>query len=460
MPRVAYSHMLSEPEYQVSIKRSFAIQSFVLAIIVALLLPLGVFGATVSSRQYTKAHARKVTERRIAKKRVVKARHVVVRRRVKTVHTRTVVRRTVVKKRTVVRRAPVRTVRARYVRRPRIRRRRYYQTWTTSSYSEDQTAGDITAGEDPVVRQAAIEALGDMNGAVVVIDPETGRILAMVNQKLALAGGAIPCSTIKLSVALAGLSEGIVTKDTKINIGHGVRLDMTQALAHSNNLYFEALGRKLGFERVAHYAHEFGLGELAGWGIAGEHLGTYPSHEIPAAEGGVGRMCSFGQGVNMTPLQLGALMSAIANGGTLYYLQHPTTLQQEDDFQPKVKRYLNIAQYVPEIMPGIAGAVDYGTARLLRQSFTDEEVVGKTGTCSEGGTRLGWFVSFANTQRGRVVAVFMLQGGRPTYGPRAAALAGKFYRSLWDHNFFARTGPLTPTPVADAATGLDSGESR
>ena len=54
-----------------------------------------------------------------------------------------------------------------------------------------------------MVRQAAIDALGDMNGTAVVIDPSNGRILAMVNQKLALSPGAEPCSTIKLSVALA-----------------------------------------------------------------------------------------------------------------------------------------------------------------------------------------------------------------------------------------------------------------
>ena len=72
----------------------------------------------------------------------------------------------------------------------------------------DITEGDVTAGEDPIVRQAAIDALGNMNGTVVAIEPTSGRILAMVNQKLALSSGAQPCSTIKLSVALAALSEG------------------------------------------------------------------------------------------------------------------------------------------------------------------------------------------------------------------------------------------------------------
>ena len=142
-------------------------------------------------------------------------------------------------------------------------------------------AGDITTGEDPVVRQAAIDALGDMNGTAVVIDPSNGRILAMVNQKLALSPGAEPCSTIKLTVALAALSEGLVTRDTPVQLP-GFRMNMTQALAKSNNLYFEELGRELGFERVRHYATQFGLGELAGYNIPGEQLGEYPDQPIPA----------------------------------------------------------------------------------------------------------------------------------------------------------------------------------
>jgi hypothetical protein len=60
-------------------------------------------------------------------------------------------------------------------------------------------------------------------------------------------------------------------------------------------------------------------------------------------------MCSFGEGISMTPLQLGALVSAIANGGTMYYLQHPSTPEQIADFEPRVKRRLDIAPLIPEI---------------------------------------------------------------------------------------------------------------
>ena len=333
------------------------------------------------------------------------------------------------------------------------RRHRYYERFTASSFVKgDIGEGDITTGENPVVRQAAIDALGDMNGTAVVIDPSNGRILAMVNQKLALSPGAEPCSTIKLTVALAALSEGIVTRDTMVQLP-GFRMNMTQALAKSNNLYFEELGRELGFERVHHYATEFGLGELAGYNISGEQLGEYPDQPIPEAEGGVGRMCSFGQGVSLTPLQLGSLVAAIANGGTLYYLQHPTTPEEIANFQPKVKRALDIAKYIPDVEDGMAGAVEYGTARSLRVNFRDLPVFGKTGTCSDNGTRFGWFASYSDSPGGGLVTVFLLEGGRPVFGPRAAELTGEFYKNLWDRDYFAAKNQTARNGADGTAAG-------
>ena len=327
------------------------------------------------------------------------------------------------------------------------RRHHYYERFHTSSFASDIAEGDVTGGEDPVVRQAAIDALGSMNGTVVAIEPTSGRILAMVNQRLALASGAQPCSTIKLSVALAALSEGLIDKETEVALGSRSRMNLTQALAHSNNAYFEAVGRKLGFEKVHYYAQQFGLGELAGYRIPGEHLGAYPDQEISAKLGGVSKMCSFGEGISMTPLQLGALVTAIANGGTLYYLQHPISPEAVANFEPRVKRHLDIEPAIPEISDGMAGAVAYGTARSLRLNFNEESILGKTGTCSHAGTRFGWFASYANTDIGRIVTVVFLQGGRPTFGPKAAEIAGRLYRNLYDHNFFvAGTAATAFTP--------------
>jgi penicillin-binding protein 2 len=318
----------------------------------------------------------------------------------------------------------------------RRRVRVYGERFTASSFADNLTSGDVSMGEDPVVRAAAIEALGNMNGTVLAIDPSSGRILAMVNQRLALSAGAEPCSTIKVAVALAALKEGLIKSDTPVNLGGHYSVDLTHALAKSINLYFEVLGRAMGFERVKHYANEFGLGELAGYNIPGEQLGVYPDKELPAAAGGVGRMCSFGESISMTPLQLGALVSAIANGGTLYYLQHPTSQADVAEFQPKVKRLLDIKGVIPEILPGMQGAVDFGTARSLRSNFVQFPVFGKTGTCSDNGTRFGWFVSYGDAPTGRIVTVIFLEGGKPTFGPKAAELTGAFYRAMYDRSYF------------------------
>jgi cell division protein FtsI/penicillin-binding protein 2 len=323
----------------------------------------------------------------------------------------------------------------------RNRRTTTSERFYASSFTDTLTLGDTVAGEDPVVRAAAIEALGNMNGTALAIDPSNGRILAMVNQKLALSSGAEPCSTIKLAVALAALDEGLITRDTPVNLGGHYTLNLTKALALSVNPYFETLGRLLGFERVKHYANQFGLGELAGYNIEGEQLGIYPDTELSAAQGGVGRMCSFGESISMTPLQLGALVSAIANGGTLYYLQHPETPDEIASFVPKVKRILDIAPLIPEMRDGMEGAVDYGTARSLRANFREFPVLGKTGTCSNNGTRFGWFASYADTPTGRIATVIFLEGGKPTFGPKAAELTGQFYRALWDRSYFQPKSP-------------------
>ena len=117
------------------------------------------------------------------------------------------------------------------------------------------------------------------------------------------------------------------------------------------------------------------------------------------------------------------------------------------NFEPRVKRQLDIAPLVPEISDGMMGAVEYGTARSVRLNFSEEEILGKTGTCSRAGTRFGWFASYANTSIGRVVVVVFLQGGRATFGPKAAEIAGHMYRNLYDHQFFIAK-PVLPTNTA------------
>lgn len=323
------------------------------------------------------------------------------------------------------------------------RRRRVYSPWTEPTYA-DSTVGDSVDGEDLVVRRAAVESLGPYNGSVVVVDPNTGRVLTMVNQKLALKSGFQPCSTVKVPVALAALAEGIIERDTMIRLYGRKRINLTEALAHSDNRYFANLGVKLGFARVRYYARLFGLGEKAGLNIEGEQPGVFP--EEPPSNGGVGMLTSFGEGITLTPLQLAAMLSAIANGGTLYYLQYPHSDEEAEHFVPQVKRHLAIGPWLSEVKPGMTAAVEYGTARRANYD-PNEPILGKTGTCTENRTHLGWFGSFNDVGRNKLTVVVLLTGGRGVSGPTAAEIAGGVYKRLSEKNFFVESRPISPAAL-------------
>jgi penicillin-binding protein 2 len=315
--------------------------------------------------------------------------------------------------------------------------------WRAPNYAVS-TEGDSFDGDDLVARNAAVSALGRLNGSVVVADADSGRVLTVVNQKLAYQSGYQPCSTIKVPVALAALSETVIDRLTKIRIYGNTKVAMTEALAKSNNYYFASLGEKLGFERMSYYARLFGLGEKASLNIDEEQPGILPS-ETPKS--GMGMMTSFGDGITITPLEMAGLMGAVANGGTLYYLQYPKNAQQAGTIIPQVKRRLDIDMLIPEIKPGMMGAVEYGTARRIGFD-PNEPIYGKTGTCTDTRTptHLGWFGSFTEVNNQRLVVVVLLTGGSAVSGPTAAGVAGNVYKNLDAGNYFAKR----PTVIASA----------
>jgi cell division protein FtsI/penicillin-binding protein 2 len=324
-------------------------------------------------------------------------------------------------------------------------RRVIWSPWTEPTYA-DSTFGDNVEGEDMVARKAAVDALGPYNGTVIVADPQTGRLLSVVNQKLALKGAFQPCSTVKLVVSLASLREGLVESTTKVQLARRFSMDMTGALAKSNNLYFATLGQKLGFDKVAEYTKMFGIGEKAGLDIPGEEPG-YVSSTVPAS--GVGMMTSFGDGIRVTPLELTSIVSSIANGGTMYYLQYPKSQDEIAKFVPRVKRELDIQQFIPEVKPGMMGAVQYGTARRASLNNT-ESIYGKTGTCTDTaqpGVHLGWFGSFTEVGNTKVAVVVLLTGGRGVAGPIASGIAGNVYQNLNAQHYFGNADTVATTKL-------------
>jgi cell division protein FtsI/penicillin-binding protein 2 len=305
----------------------------------------------------------------------------------------------------------------------------------------DPTEGDNVDGEDLTVRRAAVTALGSTRGSVVVADPNTGRILTMVNQKLGLQAGFTPCSTIKLVTSLAALNEHVVERDTVVHLGRYTSFTLTTAIAHSNNEYFATLGNRLGFERVTHYAQLLGLGEKAGWEIPGEQPGSIAA--APPKAGGMGMMTAYGEGFLVTPLELTALISSIANGGTLYYLQYPRSDEDVFHFTPRVKRSLELdPQDFADLKVGMRGAVDFGTA--TRAGYApDEPVLGKTGTCTDfnSSSHMGWFGSFNDVGNHQLVVVVMLAAvNRSVSGGVASGVAGAIYKTLSEQRYFTADG--------------------
>src|SRR2546422_937486 len=94
-------------------------------------------------------------------------------------------------------------------------------------------AADAGCRSASCARRAAVNALGHHAGAVVVMDPKSGRVYTVVNQEWALRRGFKPCSTIKLVTGVAGISEKIIQPVETVSVGGNYSLNLTEALAHS-----------------------------------------------------------------------------------------------------------------------------------------------------------------------------------------------------------------------------------
>src|SRR5262249_55933521 len=131
-----------------------------------------------------------------------------------------------------------------------------------------------------------------------------------------------------------------------------------------------------------------------------------------------------------------------ANGGTLYYLQYPRSADDVQSFAPKIKRDLNIATVLPEVREGMLAAVLYGTGKRSFDSAGDEMPLGKTGTCNDATSRVGWFVTYADEAHPKIALAVLLRGSsRQVIGPTAAFVAGRIYRRLRAQNYFAARRP-------------------
>jgi hypothetical protein len=189
----------------------------------------------------------------------------------------------------------------------------------------ENIAEDDTEGEDLQIRRAAVEALGSRAGTVVVMEAQTGKVLTVVNQDWAVKKGFKPCSTIKLVTGAAGVNEDLITEEGNLK-KQSFRMNLDDALAYSNNSYFQKVGTNLGSEKMISYSRALGLGEPTGFEEK-ETGGKLPHGNNNA------RIYSHGDDFEVTPLQLAVMVSAITNGGKLVVPQTPRTKVQKTKFQ-------------------------------------------------------------------------------------------------------------------------------
>jgi penicillin-binding protein 2 len=319
----------------------------------------------------------------------------------------------------------------------------------------ENIAKDSTAGEDLDVRRAAVNALGHHAGAVVVMDPKSGRVYTVVNQEWALRRGFKPCSTIKLVTGVAGISEKIIQPVETVSAGYS--LNLTDALAHSNNTYFQRVGGEVGFDKMVNYAREMGLGEKTGINYPNEFSGRVPLFKSGYA---VNHMSSHGDDFEVTAIQLASLVSAMSNGGKLVTPHVPRTVEENDKFKTEMRRKINISsETLNRMLPGMIGAVNYGSGRKAYRP--EQTVAGKTGTCIGQGSWLGLFTSYAPVVDPKL-AVVVITRGTDAHNHLPAAVAGDIYRALSPRfgtqiNFqVAQTADDEETPTKDKkAAALD-----
>ncbi|MDT5294179.1 MAG: stage sporulation protein, partial [Acidobacteriota bacterium] len=277
--------------------------------------------------------------------------------------------------------------------------------WVTRTDDAPPVARMSDDEADESLRRAAQSALGGREGAVVVLDAQTGRVRALAGGRTAFEEATPPGSAVKPFTMLAALRSGALDEDTrlfcrgsykhedfKINCSHPryrAAFGPVQALANSCNYFFAHVAESLDGETYARTLREFGFGAQTRGGDEREAAGLLP-HSAPR----VPEMLGESDELRVTPAQLVTAYAALFNGGRLLAPQ----VARAEGFTPRVRARTEIADaHRALLLAGMRGAVAYGTAARAGLSTLPVYVFGKTGTSTpqDGWRAQGWFVGFA-----------------------------------------------------------------
>jgi len=372
---------------------------------------------------------------------------------------------------------------------------------------EPRTGNNLSLSIDIDLQAFATKQLEGQAGSIVVLDPTTGKVLALVSQptydnNLFVLGIPPkkwkdlrddpmhpiqnrvsqsvypPGSTFKLLMAACALSEGIVkTTDTVVCTGsyrvgdhdfhcwkkggHG-SVDMRSALVHSCDVYFYQLGEKLGIDRINRFALQAGFGTPTGIDLPHERSGLIPSTAWKKRRYGENWTrgetlnCSIGQGyVQVSPLQLAKFYASLINGGKVIrpslVLTDPVDVQAQLPLTEKDRDFL---------MRAMVETVNSGTGQKIKRA--DAVMGAKTGTAQvvkliNADIRAktkdtpykyrdhAWIATWGQKEGKSYVVICMLE-----HGGHGGEDAGPLVRNIYDY-LFGPSKPLPPAPKGEAA---------
>jgi penicillin-binding protein 2 len=354
---------------------------------------------------------------------------------------------------------------------------------------------DVVLTLDADLQRMAEKALGNHPaGGVAVIDVSTGRILALVSKPAfdpnvmtghltreeAAAMSAdpykpfldktlrqhyYPASTFKFVTMLAALEDNVVHAEDPLtchgshevgkrvfhcNKTHG-KITLIQALSQSCNVYFWTLSEKIGIDRIAAVAREFGFDKPTGLGLNGDVPGRIPDQAWYQKKGGyrIGYALNtaIGQGdVEVTVVQLALAYAALANGGNLWVPQIVERVESASgqviaEYPPTLRRKVHIsARALREVARGLWGTVNDPHGSAYTHRIPGIEAAGKTGTAqvrkltkqSAGGwdpfRDHAWFAGYYPASDPEIAVVVLIEHGGKG-GQVAAPVAMEVFRA-------------------------------
>ncbi|MCK4648854.1 penicillin-binding protein 2, partial [bacterium] len=311
-------------------------------------------------------------------------------------------------------------------------------------YKKPIPGNNLILAIDKRMQEVAWDSLRGRSGAIVILDPRTGEVLALVSSPTfdsnlfvpriskkkwsalkndsrhpltnrAIQGQYAPGSIFKVITVLAALDKGLISRDERFSCsgtfpfkdrefrcwkreGHG-ELNIREAIVHSCDIFFYQLGLRVGVDNLVDLSQKFGLDQPTRIDLPYEEKGLLPTKKWRKNslsrswyEGDTVNL-SIGQGyLLVTPLQMASLMSAIANGGRLYEPQLVKEIISPEGeviwrMRPRIVRDINLKketiEFLRESLFGVVNEMDPSGRRIgtgWRAKIEEVEVAGKTGT--------------------------------------------------------------------------------